>query len=602
MQISVLGTPVKSLAFARSPNVALDLRSPAQSARQAVKTTPKARPRHNDSQIHFAAIESSPIAFEGVDLQTLTERQREVKERQGREALMFPEINSSPKSASKLPLPWLALKHTQDTRARLNVDKVPSPTFPPDSRMNRFLGSSPTPHSSRKKPQDHEPDSGPPSSPSLVSSRTQITRKNAPILTEKPQPRIPENPLRESRSESSSRQHSLRAENPNANYVDQSDPKAQGFLSYANLMSDMEVFVDAPSEVHESHAAEETVQGPTFHSKVENFSAQREDHSTPFEPEQEAVLAAGERHVLEASRDEVGQVISSFQSHTSSHFSTEEEEVTAQLVAEMARAESQQTMEAQHGSPSGNKVSRKRKRSSVNPPRKKSKAPLASSDSPAIEVADCVLIDARQATRANQNLDSDVVIKSERTLTPSLAFAQALEEMPAVSKQPVRHKRRSTTDHLSRQESSSAQQNQEPSQVKAEQEEERPGGLISFPKKSNWKHTPRPAGLRRSTRRSDMNEAPKRDDRESVDQRHEKIMDDQAGRLRPETPRPPAPNAASEGPANPTSAQSILAGLQGLLDSIRHVALNPEEERAVSRLLFESVHQVHEAGRRYTGT
>ena len=64
------------------------------------KTTPKARarPRHDDSQMHFAVIESSPPIPEAVDSQLLTNHQKEVRERQQFEAgVMFPDLRITPK-------------------------------------------------------------------------------------------------------------------------------------------------------------------------------------------------------------------------------------------------------------------------------------------------------------------------------------------------------------------------------------------------------------------------------------------------------------------------------------------------------------------------
>ncbi|KAF2136234.1 uncharacterized protein K452DRAFT_362669 [Aplosporella prunicola CBS 121167] len=60
------------------------------------KPTPRARLRHDDSQIQFVPIESSP-APEAPDSQMLTERQKEVRDRQKEGvAAMFPDISSSP--------------------------------------------------------------------------------------------------------------------------------------------------------------------------------------------------------------------------------------------------------------------------------------------------------------------------------------------------------------------------------------------------------------------------------------------------------------------------------------------------------------------------
>ncbi|KAK5127689.1 hypothetical protein LTR08_004334 [Meristemomyces frigidus] len=69
--------------------------SPATGA-SAVPLRPatKARLRHDDSQVQFAPIESSPVHCE--DSQMLTERQKEVKTKQRDNAQIFPDLSSSP--------------------------------------------------------------------------------------------------------------------------------------------------------------------------------------------------------------------------------------------------------------------------------------------------------------------------------------------------------------------------------------------------------------------------------------------------------------------------------------------------------------------------
>jgi hypothetical protein len=61
------------------------------------KETPRRKPRHDDSQIIFEAVESSPIIQE---TQNLTERQREVAEQQTSDAAIFRDIRSSPRPTS----------------------------------------------------------------------------------------------------------------------------------------------------------------------------------------------------------------------------------------------------------------------------------------------------------------------------------------------------------------------------------------------------------------------------------------------------------------------------------------------------------------------
>ncbi|KAK2598469.1 hypothetical protein N8I77_011882 [Diaporthe amygdali] len=62
--------------------------------------TPKPKLRHEDSQVQFAAIDSSPAPME-YESQLLTERQKETRERQRDTAALFPDMRSSPSAATR---------------------------------------------------------------------------------------------------------------------------------------------------------------------------------------------------------------------------------------------------------------------------------------------------------------------------------------------------------------------------------------------------------------------------------------------------------------------------------------------------------------------
>jgi hypothetical protein len=107
--------------------------------------------RHDDSQIQFQAIESSPIADAVLDSQLLTDRQKEVKERQEAEAAMFPDLRSSPiyreksrpSSSSELPL------HRSASKSRATTSPIfeqqTTPTLIPQAEYDDYVNSSPTP-------------------------------------------------------------------------------------------------------------------------------------------------------------------------------------------------------------------------------------------------------------------------------------------------------------------------------------------------------------------------------------------------------------------------------------------------------------------------
>jgi hypothetical protein len=77
------------------PNQATGQSTPSVSRLKATRRSATPRLRHDNSQIQFAAIESSSPVHIVEESQLLTERQKEVKERQQENAALFPEIRSS---------------------------------------------------------------------------------------------------------------------------------------------------------------------------------------------------------------------------------------------------------------------------------------------------------------------------------------------------------------------------------------------------------------------------------------------------------------------------------------------------------------------------
>jgi hypothetical protein len=167
----VFQSSVRGRRLSRTPEPAVH--------KQLTKLTPMPKLRHNDSQINFAIIDSSPSGPEGPDSQFLTTRQREVKERQHQEAAaMFPDLLSSPmpKSRDATTKPSrLNLKPDMTAKRDSVAEEVVSPTLPPANNMTTtFLGSSPTPWSSGKRFSGSGYDDGPPSSPPVVPKAIQV--------------------------------------------------------------------------------------------------------------------------------------------------------------------------------------------------------------------------------------------------------------------------------------------------------------------------------------------------------------------------------------------------------------------------------------------
>ncbi|ROT43631.1 hypothetical protein SODALDRAFT_267108 [Sodiomyces alkalinus F11] len=101
--------PPSSLTPVRSPSPAVSLSFPAKRqldgtpkkrTRGTTRNTPTARLKHDDSQLHFVAIEPSPSVVANQESQVLTERQKEVRERQKDTAALFTELRSSARPSS----------------------------------------------------------------------------------------------------------------------------------------------------------------------------------------------------------------------------------------------------------------------------------------------------------------------------------------------------------------------------------------------------------------------------------------------------------------------------------------------------------------------
>ncbi|KAL1964593.1 hypothetical protein VTN77DRAFT_6767 [Rasamsonia byssochlamydoides] len=169
--------------------------------------TPKRRLRHDDSQIQFIAVESSPSLRSDPESQLLTKRQREVKERQRGEAAIFldglrsssPALPSPAKDANiRTPVQLPKLRNSGPTS---EIPLTPTLAGALQENDDEFLGSSPTPGTKDKTQLDESKirsslsiqalvncDSDPPSSPPELKRRSHgrgnVTRQISPPLQE----------------------------------------------------------------------------------------------------------------------------------------------------------------------------------------------------------------------------------------------------------------------------------------------------------------------------------------------------------------------------------------------------------------------------------
>ncbi len=634
--------PFRSLPHSPNPQPP-GIREAPQPAKRAVKITPKERLRHEDPRLRFAAVESSPLAPEAVESQHLTDRQKEVKERQTSEAAaMFPEIRSTSRSSTRpveYHLPKLVLKPSTKQTGRSTVNDETSPILPPDILTNDFLGSSPTPSSS-KKGRDQRYDDECPSSPPYVRPQSNEIHDIDMDLT-----------IGDIVDSTTGENHNhgtaiMNAESPIANgsfevngerevmhevssllngHLEAPASNAADVLPDERILSDQDVFVDAPAEP----IAEQSMSEP-----------------------------------------EVSRVTDSFQSQKYSQSATEDDQAAAQLIGEMERASSQQEGATKNTMRSRSRTGRKRKSTFDHPPSankkpRRTSGPPAHQDTvatirPGVAVADCVLVDVREV-EGGRGVSPRV--KKEGSPSPSIITATQFEQETASSRRKSGRPRRTSRVGQLSQETPSIRKSPRETHVKKE-----PGVDVET--------TPMPYGTRRSSRLSETSMRPglrstdgshkinpavseshdnssanlsktsksgrrrQRRSREAsqdqdysldtdslahytndngvemaVDETRAATSDDRQARQvsQPQKDRLSLTNQPSDGLQSgadaaleardevPT-AQWILQGFKDLLQNVKRVALGPEEERAMVGILFESVKEVHEAGRRNAAT
>lgn len=134
----------KSRSKSRSPAV-----SSVGSKKNSARRTPKARLRHEDSQIQFEAITSSPSDPFRQDSQVLTERQKEMMERQRATGNLFSDIGAKPSpQPEQMSIEQTPQELLSDPMAAEFLDeetRTPSNAMASMGPMDVYLGSSPTP-------------------------------------------------------------------------------------------------------------------------------------------------------------------------------------------------------------------------------------------------------------------------------------------------------------------------------------------------------------------------------------------------------------------------------------------------------------------------
>ncbi|KAF4981231.1 hypothetical protein FZEAL_2919 [Fusarium zealandicum] len=295
---------------------------------KSAKRTTTPRLRHDNSQIQFAPIASSPLAEES---QHLTERQREVRQRQQETAGLYLGIRSSPRTRSQAALEEKS-KETNTRNAR-NLETTPERT----TSYEEFITSTPTPRRGQALQMEgfNDPPSSPPDprrNPLLSEIQTRSRAKSSleswqfssppgsPINSQQPteaqsEPHVPSAVKRTpGKSARSKRRRRTRANSPVMEEVIPSSAVAEGETTDLGLLPDAphgaeseeqdEEVGDAPTEEHPETAQE--AMSPL--GKAQETSKSEDDEfvdarSTPEEASNEEVLAAAKELLSSQNQD-----------------------------------------------------------------------------------------------------------------------------------------------------------------------------------------------------------------------------------------------------------------------------------------------------------
>ncbi|KAL8695435.1 MAG: hypothetical protein Q9218_000013 [Villophora microphyllina] len=417
----------------------------ARSSPREPKVTPRGRLRHDNSQIQFAAIDSSPLAPEPVESQHLTIHQKEVKERQEQDAaMMFPDIRSSPRRSRSVECPPELILHRKQARGEtLDADADPSPTFPPgDTVMSDFLGSSPTPRSNLKASLERRatdgPASSPPASPSPIFHRSAST--SSPQNTESP--KLPQTIFIKRTTDSEVTNAILAADPGNEKEVardmhnvsaygqpalDQtSDASVHGTTdAEIESLSDTDEYVDASQDpVADIDTAQEKSNNwktSALHEVNDGVNGVLQQPVTPQKISDGRTECAHEAHT---GNDEISLVEDSFFQEAPST-PTEDEQAREQLLRDLEEASSQGDSQVAKRRPSisspSEKISRKRKLQSSDDAKTCKKTKVA----PASQSFEVVV-----ETRKPDERDKEVIVIDDRVRSVSPAIKREISPSP----------------------------------------------------------------------------------------------------------------------------------------------------------------------------
>lgn len=597
------------------------------------KMTPKARvrPRHDDSQMHFAVIESSPLVPEAFDSQLFTTHQKEVRERQQLEAgVMFPDLRTTPKIRVREQgdiSPKLILRGTHASRSESNAVDGCTVLQAADDIADEVFESSPTPRSSMRRNSGHRPWSsrGPSSTPvkqpidiqsylgnsiiSVSESANCEAQAEGKVLVGENEPASEIQDIEiasrvitsgDSDEPSYSQQIQFGPDEKSPTSLNQD----QDMLD-ADPPSDLDVFIDAPSDPLQS--AEHVMHEPHTEIPSSLIEAYEEpepsDHQVPEGMVQEPVTPYSQGILFKGNwttpgDNEISRIMDSFQGSETSHILSDEDQIATQLASDLKQSPSPIRQEAVSSS-------RKRKSSAENDGRytKKSKV---SPQVPTVQVvipvkragsadSGCIPLDERKLRRAHQEKQepspltsrftrSSARISAKKSTTSVTTAASeetgilSIEKKSGIKCRP-RKKSDPTCDQAADNDISEVQL--QPVEI----------GLAQ----SQSHNIHKPTLQQGSKDLGDVASPPKAKEICPIaDQTSAAVNRPESEGVQYDQPEPMQQ-------AGRPRAQEILAGFRRLLGNIKQMVLGVEEEREMIGVLFESVNEVHAAGRRNTG-
>ena len=570
-----------------------------QSKQRVSKTPQKVRLRHDDSQVQFSAVDSSSPLIP--DELIMTDHQKEIRERQSLEIAMFSELGSSPKLPSARvdrDLPRLELSGSKDQdQADVDPDAQVSPMFPIiDGAMESFLGSSPTPRSGDRATVNWSSTTGralSPQPPNIPVEQGEEVAVRDPIDVNKAvEKEEPEVEIQHQDQVINSQGNAILLDAAHEPIGSSSLPSEAGRATpvptsvVTPLASRAEVLTDASAKTPSGNApckdgfvGEKADLSPP----ASPGRARQDDGNLPMEGFYGLQERPASKDVITADDATITCNTGSFQSQ-SSFYSNDDEQISAQLAADMERASSQV------GSA---RSSKKRKRSVREPARESKRARdtphaqnchvLVDTQRPRDFDEDCVIIDTRIAIDSPGQQRPQ--IKCERSPSPNAArpppqYQDIGRDVVIPAKEIARNPepdRRTFPDGQTEKLQASTQKSKQPKSAQ-----------VTPSQRSSKRRSARLSGGAESAASShgETNSPWHRPEGRGAEEAS-------TGSGSPQQP-------AGTGESNMTPAV-IFEGFKKLLQEVKGVSLGVEEERAMVTTLFECVSEVHEAGRRHWG-